>query len=284
MKLRGSAFACGAGTIINAIAIWKGAAFALDLKTIAEVEISSRYKGVKGKISGGGDTRLIERCVELVLEKFKQKSGARIKTESEVPIARGLKSSSAAANAAVLATLSALGEELDPLDAVRLGVKAAMDAGVTITGAFDDACASFLGGIVVTNNREIILLKRVEYEAVAVIYVPDKLAFTKDVNVARVKTIAPFIENAFGLVLNEEFEKAMTLNGLLYCSVLGYNPEPIINALESGARAAGLSGKGPAFIALVDESEVESIRSAWQSLRGKIITSKVNNTGAGVLA
>lgn len=277
--------ACGAGTIINAIAIWKGSAFAIDLKTVSEVEFSDRYKGIKGSISGGGDTRLIERCAEIVLERFelKGKLGARISTESEVPIARGLKSSSAAANATILAALSALGEESSPLDAIKLGVQAAKEAGVTITGAFDDACASFLGGIVITDNRKNILLKRVEYASIALIYVPEKLAFTEDVDVARASTIAPFVEIAYDLALKGEFEKAMTLNGLLYCSALGCDPAPIIRALESGARAASLSGKGPAVIALASEDEAESIRKAWRGLRGRIITSHVNNTGAKVL-
>ncbi len=285
MKLKGRAMACGAGSIINAIATNKGAAFAIDLKTIAEVELSDEYSDIRGIISEEGDSKLIERCVELVLEEFElqEKLGARIRTQSEVPIARGLKSSSAAANATILAALSALGKELDALDAIKLGVRAAKDAGVTITGAFDDACASFLGGIVITDNKENILIKRVEYEAIALIYVPEKLAFTKDVNVERIRTIAPFIEIAFELALREEFEKAMTLNGLLYCSALGYDPAPIINALEKGAKAAGLSGKGPALIALTSEGEVDRIRDSWQALRGRIITSRVNNTGARML-
>lgn len=277
--------ACGAGTVINAIATYKGAAFAIDLKTIAEVELSDEYSDIKGIISGNGDTKLIERCVELVLEEFdlKNKLGARIKTESEVPIARGLKSSSAAANATILAALSALGKELNALDAIKLGVKAAKDTGVTITGAFDDACASFLGGIVLTDNKENVLIKRVEYEAIALIYIPKELAFTKDVDIERVKTIAPFIEIAFDLALKGEFERAMTLNGLLYCCALGYDPTPIISALESGARAAGLSGKGPALIALTSEEKIECIRNSWRSLQGRIITSRVINTGASVL-
>lgn len=277
--------ACGAGTVINAIATYKGAAFAIDLKTIAEVELSDEYRDIKGIISEDGDSKLIERCVELVLEEFEleNKYGARIKTQSEVPIARGLKSSSAAANATILAALSALERELDALDAIKLGVRAAKEAGVTITGAFDDACASYLGGLVITDNRENVLIKRLEYEGVALIYVPEKLAFTKDVDVKKIKTIAPYIEMAFDLALKGDFEKAMTLNGLLYCSALGYDPTPIINALENGARAAGLSGKGPALIALATEEKIESIRECWGSLPGRIITSRVNNTGAMVL-
>ena len=80
--------------------------------------------------------------------------GAKIKTQSNIPIARGLKSSSVAANATALATTAALGKTLDDLEIIKLGVEAAFDAKVTVTGAFDDACASYFGGIVITDNSE----------------------------------------------------------------------------------------------------------------------------------
>ena len=100
------------------------------------------YRKIKGCIEGGGDTTLIEYCISLTLQRFGCDCGANVATKSEIPIASGLKSSSAAANAAVLATLDALGEKLDVLEAVKIGVQAALEAKVTITGAFDDACAS----------------------------------------------------------------------------------------------------------------------------------------------
>ncbi len=67
-------------------------------------------------------------------------------------MARGLKSSSAAANAIALATTAALERSLDDVTVVKLGVDGALDAKVTITGAFDDACASYFGGI--RNHRQ----------------------------------------------------------------------------------------------------------------------------------
>ncbi len=53
-----------------------------------------------------------------------------------------------------LATTAALGEMVDDFEIVNLGVDAAFDAKVTVTGAFDDACASYFGGVVVTDNLE----------------------------------------------------------------------------------------------------------------------------------
>jgi shikimate kinase len=147
--MKGHGIAFGAGTVINAIATYKGSAFSIDLRTEAGVTLKGDL--VEGEIEGGGDARLIERACELVLDAFEVDSGAKIKTTSQVPQASGLKSSSAAANATVLATLRAIGRDMEPLDMVRLGVRAALDAGVTITGAFDDACASMLGGVVVND-------------------------------------------------------------------------------------------------------------------------------------
>ena len=87
--------------------------------------------------------------------------GAEIKTWSNIPVAKGLKSSSAAANATALAATAALGKTLDDLELVKLGVEAAFDAKVTVTGAFDDACASYFGGVVITDNLNRQIIKQV---------------------------------------------------------------------------------------------------------------------------
>ncbi|MDI6888666.1 MAG: shikimate kinase [Methanocellales archaeon] len=282
MTLRGCASACGAGTIINAIATWKGSAFAIDLRTTAEVELGEDMKRIQGEIKGGGDATLIERCVELVLQKFGYAGGAHVRTSSEIPIARGLKSSSAAANATVLATLSALDKKMEALEAVRLGVHAALDVGVTVTGAFDDAAASFLGGIVVTNNKTMQLVKRVERDEDVLILVPEEKVFTAETNVEKMKLIAPWVELAYDLALEDRFEKAMTLNGILYCVALEFDPCIIIKALEAGASGASLSGTGPAFCALVKKDRISAVKEAWSDFNGKIIRTKINNEGARV--
>ncbi len=145
------AIAHGAATIVNAIALGKGAAFGVDLWTKAEVKLTDEPGIVKAEITSDPkeSTLLIEKTVLRVLQRFSlEKSfGAKVKTQSNIPIARGLKSSSAAANAVALATTAALGKTLDDLEIVKIGVEAAFDAKVTVTGAFDDACASYFGGI-----------------------------------------------------------------------------------------------------------------------------------------
>ena len=278
MKQSGYAYAYGAGTIINAIATWKGAAFGIDLKTEAEVVLTESKK-IQGYIEEGGDTGLIERCVELTLLRFGSSSGAKVATKSEIPIASGLKSSSAAANAAVLATVDALDEELEPMEAIKIGIQAALDAKVTITGAFDDACASMLGGFVITDNKKKELISRVERDSDVLILAPEKKVFSSSTNVARSRLIGRWVELAYKEALAGNYEKAMTLNGFLYCSALGFSPEPMMAALEVGIEGVSLSGTGPAFTALGSRELLDKLEPIWRGMGGKVIRTKVNNTG-----
>ncbi|OYT49613.1 shikimate kinase, partial [Candidatus Bathyarchaeota archaeon ex4484_231] len=165
MALVGKAVAHGAVTIINAISCGFGAALGVELKTEAFVKLTSEPGHVEGRILSHPEesTILIEKTVNRVLKHFRLEDeyGAYVETKSDIPIARGLKSSSAAANAVTVAVIAALGEKVDDLTVVNLGVDAALDAGVTITGAFDDACASYFGDIVITDNYNRKILKQV---------------------------------------------------------------------------------------------------------------------------
>ena len=281
MTSTGYATALGAGTIINAIATWKGSAFGIDLKTSAEVQLNSSDR-IKGTIKGGGNPKLIERCVQLVFEKFNCQDGATVKTKSEVPIASGLKSSSAAANASVLAALDAIGEKMEPLDAAILGVQAAKDAKVTITGAFDDAAASMLGGVVVTDNRELSLIARNVMESEVIIYAPKKKAYSSKTDVKRSRIVAPWVDMAYELCIEGNYEKAMTLNGFLYCSALGFDTGPMLMALEAGVEGTSLSGTGPAYTALAHGETADRVADVWSVLDGRVIRTKVNNNGAQI--
>ncbi len=276
--MRGYATVNGAATIINAVAAWKGSAFGIGLKTSAEVDLDSSGC-VKGDVPGV-DTRLIERCVQLVLQRFDCEYGATVRTWSEIPVASGLKSSSTAANASVLAALDALGEDMDLEDAAKIGVAAAKEVGVTITGALDDALASMLGGVVVTDNREMRLLKRDELVSDVMLLVPERKLFSKDTDVKRSRLIAPLAEVAFDLAMKGDYNRAMILNGFAYCGALGLSAEPMLSALEAGASGVSLSGTGPSYAALIDEGKSDDLEAAWRDLGGRVIRTKVNNRAA----
>jgi shikimate kinase len=283
------AIAHGAATIVNAIALGKGAAFGVDLWTKAEVKLTNDPCVIVAEIASDPkeSTLLIEKTVSRVLQKFSlEKSfGAKVKTHSNIPIAKGLKSSSAAANATGLATTAALGKTLDDIEIVKIGVEAAFDAKVTVTGAFDDACASFFGGIVITDNlkRQIIKQSPLPEDLTVLFHVPPQKAYTADSKVDRLKTIKPLVEVAFEKALEGKVWEALTLNGLIYASASNLNTTIAIDALAAGAVAAGLCGKGPAVTAVVPNDKIDLVKAALQKYEGEILHAKMNWEKAKVL-
>lgn len=289
MKGQAKALCHGAATIVNAIAMGKGAAFGVDLWTKAEVQLTSNAGLIEGEIVSDPTEKplLIEKTVKRVLGQFGlEKFGAKVKTWSNIPIARGLKSSSAAANAVALATVAALGKELDDLTIVNLGVDAAIDARVTITGAFDDACASYFGGIVITDNFKRRIVKRFEMsgDLKVLFYIPKEKAYTINSNVARMKTVAPLVKIAYKEALKQNLWLALTLNGLIYSSALGYDPSIVLDALMAGALAAGLCGKGPAVTVVVPDEKVDSVKNSLEVYEGEILQAKISHEKAKVLS
>jgi shikimate kinase len=290
--MEGRAAAPGAGTVLNALANGSGSAFAIDARTRASVELDDSGS-VSAAVAGApdADTRLVERCVELTLERHGAgtptddgPSGGHVRTESEVPMAAGLKSSSAAANATVLATLDAL--DRAPADALpaderaapdaptraaacRLGVAAARDAGVTVTGAFDDASASMLGGVTVTDNTGDALLSRETLPTAwrALVWTPEERAFSADADVGRCERIAPVADLVRELALDGEYARAMTVNGFAFCAALGFPADPAVEALPDAA-GASLSGTGPSFVAVGTDGGLDPVEARWQEREG----------------
>ena len=289
MTGKAEAVAHGAATIVNAIALGKGAAFGVDLWTKAEVKLTDEPNVITGEITSdpAESTVLIVKTVLRVFKQFnvEKRFGAKVKTWSNIPAARGLKSSSAAANAVALATVAALGKTLDDIEVVKLGVDAAFDAQVTVTGAFDDACASYLGGAVVTDNLERKLLKRVALpdDLTVLFHVPSTKAYTGDSDVNRLITVKPLVEVAYNEAVKGNFWAALSLNGIVYSSALGYNASVALDALAAGALAAGLCGKGPAVTAVVSSDKIDSVRTALQSHEGEVLQARLNHEKAKVV-
>jgi shikimate kinase len=289
--LNGSAEAIthGAATIINAIATGKGAAIGVDLWTRATVTLTDEPGTIETKIlqDSSENPLLAEKTAHRVLKHFglQKEFGAKVETHSNIPIARGLKSSSAAANAIALATTAALDLTLEDVTVVKLGVDAAIDARVTITGAFDDACASYFGGIVITDNTKRKIIKRFELaEAPAVLfYVPAKKIYTSSSDVKRMRNMASLVKVAYKEALKGNHWAALTLNGLIYSSALGYDLSPAVDAIIAGALAAGLSGTGPAVTAIVPEEKVGLVKEVWQEPEGEILEARINQEKARVV-
>ena len=296
--MEGRAAALGAGTVLNALATGTGAAFGIDVETRATVELDPAAEGVDGEIAedAAAGTDLIERCVALATARWGDGEGGRVRTDSDVPLAAGLKSSSAAANATVLATCDALGLAVgdDPDDpavdvtrlaACRLGVRAAREAGVTVTGAFDDATASMLGGVTVTDNDTDDLRHREAVDWDVLVWTPPGRAYSADADVARCEAVAPMADLVADLALDGRYGEAMTVNGLAFSAALGFDADPAVEAMPH-ATAVSLSGTGPSVVAVADptdpETDLDAVADAWSDRPGTLRRTNTRNDGAAV--
>jgi shikimate kinase len=327
--MRGQATAPAAGTILNALATGYGSAFAIDEYGKATVELDDSGT-VTGRVADEpeADTALIERCVELCVERFGDGEGGVVETESEVPMAAGLKSSSTVANATVLATLDALGmrvvddvahgadgrvdfetsesrDETDEetfegrvlngsqesaqagstvliLDAIRLGVRAARDAGVTVTGAFDDASAAMLGGVTVTDNSADELLQYDVVDWDVLVWTPPQQAMSAEADREACEQTAPMADEARSLARGGEYRTAMMLNGFAFCAALGFSADPILEALPT-TEGVSLSGTGPSFVAVGERDQLETVKRRWEQREGEVWFTRTVDEGARIL-
>lgn len=283
------AIAHGAATIVNAIALGKGAAFGVDLWTKAEVQLTDEPQVIHGEITSdpAESTVLIERTVAQVFQHFsvEKRFGAKVKTCSNIPIARGLKSSSVAANAVALASVAALGKTLDDFAVISLGVDAAFEAKVTVTGAFDDACASYFGGALATDNVKRKIVKRFPLPEGLVIlfHVPSAKAYTGKSNIQKLRTVEPLVRIAYKEALKENLWAALSLNGLIYSSALGFDTSVAFDALNAGAVAAGLCGKGPAVTVVVSDDKIDQVEAILRRHGGELIKARLNHKKATVV-
>jgi shikimate kinase len=181
--------------------------------------------------------------------------------------------------------VAALQKEVDDLTIVNLGVEGAIEAKVTITGAFDDACASYFGGIVITDNfkRRIVKRFKVPENLKVLFHIPKTKVYTSSIEVEKLKNVSPLVEIAYKEALKGNFWQALTLNGLIYSLALGYNPSIALDALTAGAVAAGLCGKGPAVTVVVAEDKVDQVKEALMKYEGEVVETEINHQKAKIL-
>lgn len=293
----------GSATIVNAIATGSGSAFGINLDIVAEVRSTS--SGIKCSPDLDIDTSLMELCAKNVfnhyqinfednkedLRSVEDVIGIEISTKSDLPPASGLSSSSALSNAVTLATSELIVDEfdkkpMDDLEIVNLAIDSSLEAGVTITGAFDDATASYFGGVTVTDNinREIIIKEKMDNHKL-LIYMPNIDSMTANSDVKRMKLLAPLVEIAFEKASQKEYYTALNLNGILYSNALGFDTKIAIDALSAGAIASGLSGTGSAYVAIVDNESKDNVKDIWNAYTdsGRVIETEVDNLGTSII-
>jgi len=279
MKAYGVGVAHGAVSVLNAIPTGIGGAVGVDLKVKARAELLSDSVAEGKSIVRGIEVEIPQFILQALLETLKSKyefdGGIRVTVESEVPIARGLKSSSALVNSILMGFFNALKLKYTTVDVAILGVEIAKKAGITVTGAFDDSLATVGKGLFITDNLNLKILKHMPVEdAYAVIHVPSHENPIYNIDVNSFRQFRRYYNIAVNLALQGKWKEAMMMNGLLTAIVIKSDPTPLLQAINSpGVIATGVSGKGPALVALTYDPE--AVVNLWNNLEGEVLVTKL---------
>ncbi len=276
----GTAACHGAATIVNAIACGRGAAIGITLETDVRLELQQGEGDltVEGATEGA---RLVAGCASAVAMKGGHAgiSGKAV-IRSDIPISRGLKSSSAVTNAVTLAASRALGLELTDKALLDIAIDESIKAQVTVTGAFDDAAACFHGGIVVTDNtdRRILMSDRLDGDFEVIVHVPERQIRKSEVDKEKFASHRQRFEEALRLAMGGEYAAAIDLNSRLCSEILGVPNDVADAARASGAYAAGITGTGPATVVLCRSDRLQAVAESIQQFEGEIIRARLNHT------
>jgi len=257
--MTGTGISYGAITVVNAMPVGIGATIGVSLKTTASFTPGGNERTVRIKNDPAENTDMARFCVSesYILMEKEEPEGWVLDINSEIPISRGLKSSSSACNAIISSVMNENRFAIDDVDLIKLGVKCAKRAKVTVTGSFDDACGCHLGGFVITDNVDNVILFRDEIEEYDVlIHVPEKKIRKTGLPLKELHALSPQMMDVIRLAKTNPL-KAMTENGRLISSVSDVDNSIAEIAMKNGALGAGMSGSGPAVAIVLKKGDAE---------------------------
>ena len=252
MTVLGTGNANGGCSLLHAAGLGYGASLALDLP----VKVRLLDKEAKRSLEDP------DGLLDAVLESWKN-AGLKIpegdlfwSVNSKVPPRQGLKSSAAVSVAAIRALCSATEIELENADIVDLSAAAQLSSGVSLTGSYDDAWAAVDGGWKLINSnaedaRSGLLLESIGPAAddwtVLLVLRGDRIERPE---LEDFSDHQQSFSQALTALQDGKDLVALTLNGRAVVGALNDTDGRRMtnDAFVSGARAAGISGSGPAIV------------------------------------
>ncbi|MER5174455.1 MAG: shikimate kinase [Candidatus Nitrosocosmicus sp.] len=269
----------GAISIINAIATGKGSTLGISLQVKAKITLEPGFSGISKNFA---NDKLINKIIKTIIPyRILNNNFVSINLSSDIPAGWGLKSSSAVSNAISLACYKLMNEEIYDRAVLNTAVNSSLWAKVSVTGAFDDACACYFGGIILSDNYYKKLIKRepINNDLWVIIFLPNGVSRG---DIIKLKLHKELFNHAFKLAIKGDYWKAMNLNGILINSILYNNYDPLLSAIEHNCLAVSYSGNGPAIAAVVHKDNIENLKNSLENFNGKLILSQVNNSKAFV--
>ncbi len=269
--MRGVGRASGAITIVNALPTGIGCALGIGLYVDAEVTLTPAAPGSAHEPFGliaddGVRTPLVETAVRFARRRYSPDATwtTELRLRSEIPPARGLKSSSAVASAIVRAVATAAGAAPSDIEVARLAAEIARAAGLSATGAFDDALAGLSSGFVVTDNTHDELLRTGTADPAwsVALYVPRATHAPSPGWSEEFRRAAADGRRAATASLRADWWTAMDLNSDLVERTMGYDYAELRRLLrELGALGVGVSGLGPSLAVVAPTERIASLEA-----------------------
>jgi len=113
------------------------------------------------------------------------------------------------------------------------------------------------------------------------IWIPPEQAYSAEARLDHIASIEPMAQLAEELIRSERYGEAMALNGLAYTAALGYDPEPLLEALAV-VEAATLSGSGPAMVACGRDDQLVELADVWEDHPGELLRTETTDVGGTV--
>lgn len=269
----------GAVSLVNAVATGKGATLGTDMRVSVTAE-DAPGRGVVFRHRGGTpSSRLVSATVRRALpRRLLSRRRIVVTLESQIPTGYGLKSSSAISSAVALACSKLAGGAGDR-EVLLAGVEASVESKVSITGAYDDACACYYGGFNVTDNgrRRRLLHENHSGDESVAIFVPRS---RRRGRVSNLRSMQGVFGAAWQMARARKYWDAMTVNGLAAAAVLGSDPALVPGLLERGALAASVSGNGPAVAAVARRRDMPAIAEFLGRRDGRVVEAAISNQKA----
>lgn len=224
-------------------------------------------------VMGGGETTrprgTISSTIGLLKKRFGVKGSFSASVTKAIPQSRGLKSSSALTLSLTAAFLKLNSIEMNDKELLSLAADISIENGTSSTGAYDDLCSAFYGGICITDNRarKLILRREVPEKRVVIAY-SSSTRSSASVNLSEMNRYSTHADVILDLVKSGLYYEAMTLNGNLMGVIHGQNSYLIRHFLSTGASYSSQCGKGPAVFAVFDSSRTEAASCA--GIRGDL--------------
>lgn len=267
-------------TVVSAFATGKGVTVGIDIpcRVIAEmVKRSPKTEEIEVVSPLPDPHQLVLTAAKMSTNtlgvKIPKDEALRLTIDSSIPPEVGLKSSSAVSVAVVKSVFDLFSPQKQIVDGsekiLKLSCKASIRAGASLTGAFDDAAAGLLGGLVFSDNSKFKLLEHRSIHgeigsSVEILLPSNEKKPTSSLDLAMYHKYRGQIREAIQNAQQGLLVQAMFLNSIVHSLIHHYSMQPVVSALVEGASSAGVTGKGPAIASISPTSKIsQRVTRRW---------------------